>query len=100
METKSAYFWQKYLNRYFQEIGIENEGLKRITTFAIYLWMLIPAAAIIFLLLGMYNSNDNEIARGISLIIVFILGFSMFSIILKLCSWIWDGFQKGKTPNE
>jgi len=101
----------KYRTKYFQFIGVENEGLKRMTTIAICTWLLWVLAVCVapFIeyrrdLIGYYVYSDgipaesfwNRMRENVEIIFFSVIGFLIITILLKLWFWVWDGF----TSNE
>jgi hypothetical protein len=87
---------RKLFNRYFDFIGVENEGHKRILIIIIIFWFLYILIQVIDEILSVFGirGDINEIifGLGISLIITF---FSV-GFVIKTFNWVKDGFNKEK----
>ena len=92
----------KYITKYFQFIGVENEGLKRILILVSISWygVVLMAGGEEFLQRGLSFEIDDILKTLILIVIFFIFIPLVFSIVVKILMWIIDGFKQGKSSNE
>jgi hypothetical protein len=92
----------KYITKYFQFIGVENEGLKRILILVLISWygVVLMAGGAEFLQRGLSFEIDDILETLILIVIFFIFIPLVFSIVVKILMWIIDGFKQGKSSNE
>ena len=92
----------KYITKYFQFIGVENEGLKRILILVSISWygVVLMAGGEEFLQRGLSFEIDDILQTLILIVIFFIFIPLVFSIVVKILMWIIDGFKQGKSSNE
>ena len=84
----------KYITKYFQFIGVENEGLKRIilTLMTISLlvggcWYYSYSFHTLFGLDGLFNYDDL-----FDFLLIVLGTFISFSIVLRTITWVEEGF--------
>ncbi len=105
----------KYITKYFQFIGVEQEGLRRIILLTIVGWYLF--CFFIIYVDGLIHYDYREIYQGYGqentkeivldiyqtfyLPTIIFFGIPIiFSVGIKIITWIIDGFKQGKSSNE
>ena len=85
------------MNKIIDWIGVENEGLRRITKLS----FLIPNSLFLYTILfqnSFETGEDIDIILKVSVTMVLFLSLSLFVsllIIVWLSKWIAEGFKKG-----
>ena len=86
-----------YLVKYFNWIGVENEGIKRILKIAL-LGVFISHLWVFFVMAHRWFQEDFDdieyIIGGLFFVPLCLIGVS---IIIKILNWIIDGFEQGKS---
>ena len=92
----------KYIAKYFQFIGVENEGLKRIIILVLISWygLVLMEVGSEFIQRGLSFEIDDILDTLIAIVFMFIFIPLVFSIVMKILMWIIDGFKQGKSSNE
>jgi hypothetical protein len=89
---------KKIINRYFNFLGVENEGYRRVLSILI----IIPTIIIIFYIIDVEGFDDfleylffqDDIGDSFQIYFILLLPTIIVSVIVKVISWVKEGFNK------
>jgi hypothetical protein len=90
----NSYDMKKIINRYFDFLGVENEGKRRLLIIIISIWSFYLTDQFGNEIIKEFEIRDDIIQIIVALGIPLILSLFSIGLITKIITWVKEGFDK------